>query len=85
MTPSRPSAGLVRFLFLAILLSASTALGVSRAAAQATLTSDQADYYLAIYEQNLPQPPRGNDRYLPGPLVLSPAAGPFDTPDAAHF
>src|SRR5437764_14928514 len=45
MTSYRLSARLVRVLFLSLLLSGSAAIDVSRAAAQATLTANQADYY----------------------------------------
>src|SRR5690242_13372837 len=45
MTLSRRSAGFVRIVSLAFALSLQAAFGVSMAAAQATLQSDQADYY----------------------------------------
>ena len=45
----------------------------------------QRDYYMALYTENLPSPPRGTSVTRPGPLTLAYEGGPFDYEyDASH-
>jgi hypothetical protein len=42
-------------------------------------------YWLGLYEDGLPPVPSGREKYVPGPVQVTPAAGVFDTPGARHI
>jgi hypothetical protein len=47
--------------------------------------SDRWQAYAALYAENLPPPPTGIIKLMPGPFTLTLQAGPWDTADSTHF